>query len=165
MALSTFLLTILAGIAGTVIMTATMYLYARLSKANTKVVHVLGEMLTGNVRDSSSEKRKMLTVGTIGHFAVGVMFSLLYFLLWNWGYFQITLIDSLIIGAVSGSVAIIGWKFYLTMHQNPPKASFKHYAIALLISHVVFGVVTVICFQIITDNPEFWYQMKEELEG
>ncbi len=156
-----FLITVLSGIAGTVAMTVVMYLYSYLSHFFTKVIHILGNMLLGETNFYSPSKKALL-VGTIAHFGVGVIFSFSYFLLWNWGIFKINFEGSLLIGAISGVVAILVWKGYISLHSNPPNFTQLHYFIALFIAHIVFGLVSVNVFQLITDNPELWYQLQEQ---
>lgn len=156
-----FLITIASGFVGTLAMTIVMYLYANLTKKNTKVIHIFGSMLTGNTGLTINQKVKILTTGTIAHVFVGVLFSFSYFLLWNWGVFSISLFDSLIIGAISGIVAIVVWKSYFKAHRKPPKVYLRHYFTALFISHVVFGLVTVYVFSIITISPQFWFELEK----
>lgn len=156
-----FLITVVSGIVGTLAMTLTMYLYSYLSQHFTKVIHILGNMLVGE-RNYYSPSKNALILGTVAHFGVGVLFSFAYFLLWNWGVFQINLEDSILIGVFSGVIAIAGWKGYLSLHANPPKFFHLHYFIALFLAHIVFALVSVNVFQIITDNPELWYQLQEE---
>ncbi len=163
MELSNFLLTILAGIAGTIVMTATMYLYSNITGRNTQVVHILGAMVTGNHVEAKEDKTKMLITGAISHTFVGVLFSLSYFLLWNWGVFTINWIDSNIVGSLSGIIAIIVWRSYIFVHENAPDISLSHYFFALFISHVIFGVVTVNVYRVITDNPQFWYHLQQDV--
>lgn len=163
MALTNFLLTIASGIAGTVFMTAVMYLYAALTKNDTKVVHILGSMITGTTNNKQEGRGKKLTAGALGHLSVGLLFTLMYFLLWNWGVFDITWTDSIWVGAISGIIAIIVWRLYFELHLHPPKISFLHYSIALFLSHIIFGLVTVNIFRLITDSPEFWYQLNKEV--
>lgn len=161
MQFSIFLLTIVSGFIGTIGMTIVMYLHAKATNHNTKVVHVLGTMVTGNKEFDQNNNIKILATGSLAHVFVGVLFSFGYFLLWNWGVFDITWIDSIIVGALSGLLAIIGWKSYFAVYNRPPKLSLTHYFIALFISHIVFGLVTVNVFRIITDKPQFWYQLQE----
>lgn len=156
-----FLITILSGIAGTVAMTLVMYLYARISKEFTKVIHILGSMLSGD-NNFTSPQNSTLILGTLAHFGVGVLFSFSYFLLWNWGTFRINLEDSILIGAASGVLAIVVWKTYFLLHDHPPLISQKHYFIALFLAHIVFGAVSVNVFQLITDNPELWYELQDK---
>lgn len=161
MDIKNFLITILSGIAGTVAMTVIMYLYSYLSQHFTKVIHILGNMLVGE-RNYYSPGKNAMIVGIVMHFGVGVLFSFLYFLLWNWGVFQINFEDSILIGLISGLIAIAGWKSYLSLHSNPPKFSQLHFFIALFLAHIVFAVVTVNTFQLISDKPELLYQLQEK---
>lgn len=158
MEFSIFILTIVSGFAGTFAMTIVMYAYAHLTNKNTKVVHIFGSMITGNTGLTKNQKGKILATGTFAHVAVGAIFSFSYFLLWNWGVFDISLTDSLIIGLLSGIIAIIIWRLYFAVHQKPPKVPLPHYFAALLISHLLFGLVTVNIFNLISDNPHFWFQ-------
>lgn len=156
-----FLITLLSGIVGTIGMTAVMYLYAKFTNQFTKVIHILGSMISGD-SNYESPKKNSLILGTLGHFAAGIAFSFSYFLLWNWGFFRIDFLDSVLIGAVSGVVAIIVWKGYLTFHNMPIKISHTHYFTALFLSHIVFGIISVNIFQLITDNPELWYELQDK---
>jgi hypothetical protein len=155
-----FLITILSGFAGTLAMTAVMYLYSYLTGKQTKVIHFLGTMLIGERTYLNPSKNSKL-VGTIAHFGVGVLFSFGYFLLWNWGIFRINFKDAVLIGMASGFLAIVVWKLYLTLHSKPPSYSAFHYFLALFLAHIVFGVVSVEVFKLITKNPELWYQLQE----
>ncbi|GAA0880828.1 hypothetical protein GCM10009119_37980 [Algoriphagus jejuensis] len=155
-----FLISVLSGVAGTLGMTAVMYLYAALSRQFTKVIHLLGGLLAGDP-DFRKPHKNSLILGTIAHFGVGVIFSFAYFLLWNWGIFRIDLLDSILIGAASGVVAIIVWKSYLSLHHSPPNLSQTHYFIALFLAHLVFGLISVNVFQLITDNPELWFELQD----
>ena len=156
-----FLITVLSGFAGTIAMTCFMYFYSSVTHRFTKVIHILGNMV---IAESKYEKpsRNALLIGTVAHFAVGILFSFAYFLLWNWGVFKIDFSDSVLIGVVSGFVAIMVWKIYLTVHSASPKLHEFHYFIALFLAHIVFAVVSVSIFQLIIENPELWYQLQEK---
>ena len=142
---------------------AVMYLYAKLSRKDTKVIHILGSMITGTTNKNEEGKGKKLTAGSLGHLGVGLLFALMYFLFWNWGVFEVSWIDSFWVGAISGTIAIIVWRLYFALHLHPPKISFVHYFIALFIAHIVFGITTVNIFRLITDSPEFWYQLNKKV--
>jgi hypothetical protein len=161
MDLKHFMITVLSGIVGTLGMTVVMYMYAAITRHFTKVIHLLGSMLAGDP-DFKEPGKNALIVGTLGHFGVGVIFSFAYFLLWNWGIFRIDFADSVLIGAVSGLVAIIVWKSYLTLHHQAPQISQTHFFVALFLAHLVFGMISVNVFQIITDNPELWFELQED---
>lgn len=155
-----FMITLLSGLVGTLGMTMVMYLYAATTGRFTKVIHLLGSMLAGDPNFEKPEKNSLI-LGTLGHFGVGVIFSFAYFLLWNWGIFQINLTDSVLIGAASGFVAIVVWKSYLTLYRQAPTISQTHYFIALFLAHLVFGMISVNVFQIITENPELRLELQE----
>lgn len=155
-----FLITVLSGVAGTMAMTLVMYLYTFFTQQFTKVIHLLDSLLAGNL-DFKNPQKSTLMIGTIAHFGVGILFSFSYFLLWNWGVFQINFKDSILIGVVSGLLAIVVWKGYLSFHNQAPDISQTHFFIALVVAHLVFGIVSVNLFQVITDNPELWFELKE----
>jgi ABC-type Fe3+-siderophore transport system permease subunit len=160
MDIKNFLITILSGMAGTVVMTLFMYLYSYVSHRFTKVVHILGNMLVGESNYKSPSTNAYI-VGTVAHFSVGILFSLAYFLLWNWGIFRNNLEDSVIVGIISGVAAVVVWKSFLTLHSSPPQFSEINYFLALFLAHIVFAVVSVNVFQLITDNPELWYELQD----
>ncbi|WP_026953487.1 hypothetical protein [Algoriphagus vanfongensis] len=118
-------------------------------------------MISGEANYTSPEKQT-LVLGTLAHFGVGIIFSFSYFLLWNWGIFRINFEDSVLIGAISGVVAIIVWKTYISLHFRPPVPPHTHYFFALFLAHIVFGIVSVNVFQLITDNPEMWYELQDQ---
>lgn len=155
-----FLITILSGIAGMLAMTVIMYLYTFLSHHFTKVIHILGNILVGE-RNYCSPSGNALIVVIVMHFGVGVLFSFSYFLLWKSGVFQINFQDSVLIGFISGVLANGGWKAYLSLHSTPPKFSQLHFFLTLFLTPIVFAVVTVNTVQLVTDNPELWYQVQE----
>lgn len=92
-----------------------------MSKKNTRVIHILGTMVTGDISNTNDLKTKVLVTGSIAHVAVGILFCFGYFLLWNWGVLDISVLDSIIIGAISGVQAVIVWKSYFMVHQQPPQ--------------------------------------------
>ncbi|WP_111671034.1 hypothetical protein [Algoriphagus litoralis] len=164
MELSNFLTTVLAGILGTVAMTLVMYGYSLISQQNTRVMAILGSMVTGSPT-VPNDKWKRNLAGTVGHFGIGIIFSLSYFLLWNWGFFAIEIGDSLWIGLISGVIAVIVWGSYFHLHHNPPKVDLFHFFIALLIAHVVFGLVTVNLYSYLAQPSEFWFEFRQRINA
>ncbi|MFD2036692.1 hypothetical protein ACFSKL_17945 [Belliella marina] len=155
-----FIIAVFSGVVGTIAMTIVMYIYSKIVHQNTKVVHVLGTMLTGG-QDSQIDDKKIFWAGCVGHTGVGVLFSFAYFLLWNWGIFRINFEDSVWVGILSGLVAIVIWRTYFNLHRSPPAVSLNHYSIALFLAHIVFGIVTVNLFFIIVKNPNLWYELQD----
>lgn len=138
-------------------MTFIMYGYGTMTNSNTRVIHVFGTMLRGGSDTTKKkERRKTFAIGTIGHFSVGVVFALSYFLLWSWGVFRIRAFDTIILGLLSGIIAIMVWGLYLSYHVHTPEISRKHYYAALLIAHIFFAAATVYSFYILQPEPEFY---------
>lgn len=165
MELSNFIQTVLAGIVGTIGMTLVMYGYAIISRKNTKVIHILGTMVIGNASRPDIDSWKANLAGTLGHFGVGIIFSWSYFLLWNWGIFNMTLGDSIFIGLVSGILAIFVWLGYFQLHSNPPKVDLLHYSVALMIAHIVFGIFTVYMCSLLVEESEFWFELRQRINA
>lgn len=170
-----FLITVLAGIAGTICMTFVMYLYTWVfrkrrrmttpshQQVDTRVIHIFGTMAAG-VSDSAQKDFKTCITGTMGHFGAGLGFAFAYFLLWNWGVFDVAMDDAIILGGISGIMAIAVWNGYFYLHHDPPNISLVHYSLALFLAHIIFGIVTVYMFTLIIDNPEFYYQLMKNKE-
>lgn len=165
MEISNFMLTVMAGIAGTVGMTLVMYGYAALAGQNTRVIEILGKMLTGSAATLSYNRWKSTLAGTIAHFGVGLIFSWSYFLLWNWGVFTLDFGDSLLVGFFSGLIAFVVWGSYFILHYHPPKIDLFHYFLALVIAHVVFGLITVNLYALLCDQTEFWFEFRQRINA
>lgn len=147
MAFKYLLVILVSTLAGTIAMTLTMYLYSYLMHRFTKVIHILGSMLVGEPNFYSPSKKALIT-GSVAHFGAGLVFSSLYFLLWNWGFFRINFPAAILIGAVGGLFGIGIWKGYLNVHERPPHISRQHYFIALFIAHVAFAVASINIFRV-----------------
>lgn len=143
MELSPFYLVFLSGLVATVVMTMVMYSYAALTRTNTKVVHVLGSMLTGYRILPQNNSARLLITGAFAHVFIGQLFSMIYFILWSCGVFELNIFNALLIGGLSGVVAIVFWRAYFFVYQNPIQVSLTHYFLALFISHIVFGCIAI----------------------
>lgn len=165
MELSNFILTVCAGIVGTIGMTLVMYGYSVIFHKNTKVIHILGIMVTGSTSKAGISNWKAILAGTLGHFGVGIIFSLSYFLLWNWGVFTLKFGDSVLIGLLSGILAVFVWGGFLKLHYNPPKLNLPHYFVALMLAHLVFGIITVNLYTMMADDYEFWFEFRQRVNA
>ncbi|MDX2000905.1 MAG: hypothetical protein SFW35_00605 [Chitinophagales bacterium] len=142
---------VLAGLGGTVLMTAFMYLASLIMNKRLKVVDILGTMLTGKTRQNGqlSYTFPSILVGIIAHFSVGVVFSLAYLGLWKLGIGSPTLLSSILFGIVSGLVAIVVWRSFFFIHSRPPAVELRAYLIAIFIAHLFFAVETVYCYNLL----------------
>ncbi|GGZ25558.1 hypothetical protein GCM10007049_17600 [Echinicola pacifica] len=139
---------IISGLLGTAAMTLVMYAYSMITGINTKVVHILGNMLTASSPEISTDTKSLVT-GSIAHIGVGMLFSFSYYLMLDWDWLDREWSDSFWTGLISGILAIIVWKTYIYLHKRPPLLSLPHYQMALILSHIVFGMVTILSFSLI----------------
>lgn len=137
----------ISSIPGTIVMTLFMYFYSAFFKKETRVIHIFGSMITGDIPARSvSGKGKSLIAGTVAHFMVGFVLAFTYYILIDMNVFVIRFADGLILGILSGIVAVIVWRAYIFLHFHPPRIEKAHYFIALFIAHIFFAVFTIYTF-------------------
>jgi hypothetical protein len=149
--MSDFWRAVLAGIGGTIVMTAFMYLVNLFSNKRLKVVDILGTMLTGKTRAGGtlSYSPKAIVTGLVAHFTVGIVFALAYLGLWLLGVGGPYLLSSIIFGAVSGVVAVFVWRTFFFVHSRPPAIEINAYLVAIFFAHIVFAVEVVVCYRML----------------
>jgi hypothetical protein len=136
------LFAIIAGIAGTLAMTAFLYLLTFITHKQMKVVKILGTMLTNNTQPGGklSESKTTIIVGAIGHYSVGISFAIVYLILWHFGIGKPDFVNALIFGGVSGIAAIGIWYGFVAVHPNPPDIPLKSYLLTIFLGHFVFAL-------------------------
>jgi hypothetical protein len=139
---------VLAGVAGTALMTAFGYLFATIIDGRLKVVKVLGTMLTNQTTANKglSESRRAIITGTIVHYAVGIGFALLYNWLWQKGIGTPGIFSGILFGFVNGIIAVTIWKIFIVLHPNPPLLPIKLYLFYILIGHLFYAEGVVLFF-------------------
>lgn len=126
---------IVAGLAGTAVMTALMYMAPMMGMPKMDIIGMLGTMVAPN-RDTAA------LLGVVIHFMMGVLFAIVYALLWRAGLGDPTWIWGLIFGAVHGVIAMIGMPVMVRMHPRAPEMESGLLMVAgLLMGHMVFGLV------------------------
>jgi hypothetical protein len=133
---------IAAGIGGTAVMTAFIYILSYITQKRLKVVKILGTMLTFQTTPDKglSESNFAIATGIIGHYLVGIIFSLIYHWLWSRGIGSPNLITCAVYGFISGVVGIGVWRLFFAIHPNPPAVPLKSYIISILTAHIFFGL-------------------------
>lgn len=129
-----------SSVAATSVMTAFSYLFSYLSGANLKEPWILAQ-LTGRVMPWRRKKINRIS-GWLIHYAVGLLFTELYFQFWNKSAPNSEKRAGLLFGGIAGLAAILIWKFTLTIHPFPPGINFGLFALNLFLGHIVFGVVS-----------------------
>jgi len=143
---------LITGITGTTFMTAFSYAVSLAEKENYSEPERLGQLIHGLLPMLNEEEYK--TSGWTLHFAVGLLFAMVYIELWRKKMIKPTLVNNTLIGAASGIIAAGIWKAAFKMHPLPPQLRFNKYYFQLVPAHIVFAVFAGIGYRIInsTDN-------------
>jgi hypothetical protein len=130
--------TLLAATAGTTLMTLFSYLISLAKKKNFSEPEHLGTLMHRLVPGSS--KKKTQAAGWGAHYAVGLLFVLVYQELWKAGKIKKNIRNGTILGALSGALAVLVWKATMKSHPAPPWIDFTKFYIQLVPAHIVFSV-------------------------
>ncbi len=135
----------IASLAGTSAMTLFMYILSFITGYKTKVINVLGTLLTFQAGPNGelSTSPLAVSIGSIAHYAIGFAFTLVYGWIWWKELLQPDWWSILILGTISGILAIGFWGTVLKIHPRPPRVKLSAYLIAIFFAHYVFvwGVV------------------------
>jgi hypothetical protein len=129
---------LLSATAGTTMMTLFSYLVSLVADKNFSEPEHLGTMIHQLLPGTS--KKQSQVAGWGAHYAVGLLFVLVYRELWEGGKIKKNLRNSIILGALSGALAVGVWKATLKTHPAPPWIDFTNYYIQLVPAHIVFAV-------------------------
>lgn len=135
---------IATGTAATAVMSLFSYWLSERTHEQFREPEVLGELLFRAIR--GIKKSDSRTIGWSLHLSVGLLFAKVYSYLWQQKTVKPTARGGLLLGGISGAVAIVVWKTVLSVHPCPPKLKFKKYYLQLLPAHVLFGLTAVIVY-------------------
>jgi hypothetical protein len=127
-----------SGVTGTTFMTLFSYLVSLAEKENFSEPERLGQLAHRLL--PQLDKKQSQALGWLGHFGVGVLFALVYVELWRRRKPANTLQHNLLLGALSGALAVGVWKATFDLHPLPPKLNFNKYYLQLVPAHVVFAL-------------------------
>lgn len=131
---------VLSSLAGTLVMTALMYMAPTMGMPKMDIIGMLGTMFTPN----QSTARLM---GIVAHFMMGAVFAIVYALLWSLGIGSPTWLWGVIFGAAHGVVAAMTMPMMMKMHPRPPQMdSGPMMMVGLLVGHMVFGLVVALTY-------------------
>jgi uncharacterized membrane protein YagU involved in acid resistance len=131
---------IIAGLAGTAVMTMLMYIAPLMGMPKMDMLGMLGSMITAN-------KGSVRWIGLIIHFMMGAVFAIIYALLWSLGIGSATWLWGLVFGAIHGVVAIVMIPMMMRMHPRPPEmAGGPLTMVGQLMGHLVYGLVVALVY-------------------
>lgn len=145
-----YLIIIIAGIAGTLLMTGAVYLLSALTGKNYKVVGILATMLTSHTTKEKGLTRSTpdILLGIAVHYLIGIFFAFIYYFLWQMGYLALTINSSILFGLSTGIVAIIFWSLFIRFHPNPPLIPVFTYVLSIGLVHILFSLGTYLVFSL-----------------
>jgi hypothetical protein len=130
---------ILAGIAGTLVMTCFTQITAQVLKKPFYVVVILATMLP--FKKAITTPNALTYMGaTILHYFIGILFSYLYLWLMVEGFISNDAPSAILYGAGIGTVAIIGWRIFFMIHPNPPPIEPMYFAMIWL-GHIWLSLI------------------------
>ena len=138
---------LVSGITGTTVMTAFSYLVAELENDNFKEPELLGQ-LAQRVLPMLSEPERRVT-GWTAHYLVGLTFAMAYVELWRLKQLKPSFGNMLLLGSVSGLMAVAIWKATFKIHPLPPSLNYSKFYLQLIPAHIVFAVFAGIGYRLL----------------
>jgi hypothetical protein len=144
--------TLLSAAAGTSLMTLFSYLVSVAARENFSEPEHLGTLL--NRLAPGLSKQQSQAAGWGAHYAVGLLFVLAYRELWQTGKIKKTIANGLVLGALSGGLAVLVWKATLKSHPAPPWIDFSRFYLQLVPAHIVFAICATISSRLLDEGIE-----------
>lgn len=133
--------TFLTALAATTMMTIFSYVLSYIVKVNFKEPEHLSVMLKRiPIHD--------MVAGWAVHYFVGLLFVVAYFLMWKNGI-EANTGSGLVIGAISGLIAVLVWHLTLKLHPYPPRIHRIPFYIQLVPAHIVFAIAATWVYQLL----------------
>ncbi len=140
----TFIQLIIVSIAATSAMTLFSYAISRkfrkLYKEPVLLSYVLRILKVEIPRNSED------TYGWVLHYIIGFVFVLIYHFLWARDIVPISVLSTLLFGAASGIIGILGWMLMFKLTHHQPHIDFKGYYTQLFAAHVIFAIVAAVVY-------------------
>lgn len=143
---------LLSGITGTFFMTLFSQLLSLIAKENFSEPEHLATMLHRFIPHTSKTFNRV--AGWNAHFAVGLIFSTAYVELWEQGKITPSVKNGLLLGAVSGLLAVAIWKLTFKLHPLPPWINYNKYYLQLVPAHIVFALFATLAYQLLKVHEE-----------
>jgi hypothetical protein len=131
---------IAAGTVGTTAMTLFSYLISEKEGKNFKEPELLGKMV--DRLSPAMEKQESAATGWAMHYAVGILFAALYYVILKKAGSNPAISRGLLFGGITGLPAILVWDVVFKVHPNPPRIPYAKYYKHLFVAHLIFGAFT-----------------------
>lgn len=134
------------GVTGTSFMTLFSYLVSHIERENFSEPEHLGTLIH---RLLPGTKKLNQVQGWAAHYAVGLLFATVFTELWERQKAKPSLKNALLLGGISGALAVGVWKLTFKLHPAPPWIKYTKYYTQLVPAHVVFALFATISYRLI----------------
>ncbi len=141
-----------SGILGTTAMTLFSSLISKSENKNLEQSENLAQLV--NRLPINVSKKTAKVAGVFSHYGIGMGFLSLYDQLWKRHKIEPSIQSGALLGAASGVLGVVAWKTMFESHPNPQPKNLKVFMSQLVLSHVVFGVVSAIAYRVCPDTKK-----------
>jgi hypothetical protein len=126
---------VIAGLAGLMMTTALLYAAPAVGLPRIDVIGLAGSMFTEGFLPT-------VVTGVVLWSGIGMLFAVLYVVLWNAGYGEPTVRGGLLYGLIHGNIVVALFPVFVAMHPALHGVTVPiGAAISLVLAHLAFGVV------------------------
>lgn len=144
---------LISAIVGTSAMTIFSYLVSESKNQSFREPEIVRQLI--NRLSESSSKEFSQIAGWGAHYAIGLLFVVIFNELWERTKVKPSITSGALLGAGSGLTGIMGWKMMYEAHPNPPSKNLKKYFGHLMLAHVVFGVFSALTYKLTAGDKDF----------
>lgn len=138
MTFHTILQILISSFAATSVMTLCSYVISASARELYKEPVLLTYVLSSLHIEIGPNLKKVLS--WIFHYLIGLFFVIGYHFVWSNQLLEISWASSIILGAIIGTIGIIGWVILFNLVPQKPNIDYKGYYIQLFIVHVIFSI-------------------------
>ena len=147
---------IIAGIVGTTAMTLYSYIISRKERQQYVEPVLLNKLIDGSENLPDIEDKKAHPAGWLAHYGIGILFVIAYSIVWRHALKSPGPVKALIIGALSGVIAIGAWKSMFAANANPPHNNRYGYYKQLFYAHLIFSALALAGYKL----PDYLKQLQ-----
>jgi len=136
----------LAWIIAVIGMTLFSALWSRVSGNQFREPTLLSKLMQNHPHINAS-KQNTYVWGWLIHFILGIVFLVIYEILWQVTNVPRTFLWSLIFGSFLGFLGVLGWRVLFKMSKPSSHFNYQQYYIHIFFAHMVFSVTALLVFQ------------------
>jgi hypothetical protein len=87
-------------------------------------------------------------LGWLTHYTLGFCLVLVYHIFWSYNFIEVSLLQTILLGVVSGIIGILGWKFLFLITPYRFVVELKGSYIKFFFAHIIFALVATAAYHI-----------------